>query len=454
MSQNLNAALQYARENRDEVLVELRDFLTIPSISDNPEHDGDVRRAAEWLLARLKRLGPDRAQILETNGHPVVFAELLAPNTSAPTVVLYGHYDVQAVEPLDAWDTEPFTPTIHGYNLYARGASDDKGQIMAMIAAVEAVKSIGPLPVSIKFMLEGEEEVGSPSLGECLKAHRGEFACNLVLNTDAGMLGENTPTLVYGLRGMSRFTLRVTGPSNDLHSGGYGGVVHNPIHALCELIAGMHDENACVTLPGFYDSVRELPEEERESFKNLPLNEEAFLKESGAPKLWGEPGFTALERQGARPAFDVIQITAGSPKAAIPVFAEALCTIRLAPHQDPEQVREQVESHLKKVAPPTVNWEIVDYSGFPATFTELDKPGVKELMDAYRAVWGVEPAYYPSGGSIGAVGQIKEILGAYSLLTGFSLPGDHIHGPNEKLHLPTWEKGISALVHFLYHLEG
>ncbi len=452
MSQNLNAALQHARENRDEVLIELRDLLTIPSISDNPEHDGDVRRAAEWLLARLKRLGPDRAQILETAGHPVVFAELLAANPSAPTVLLYGHYDVQAVEPLDAWETEPFGPTIHGYNLYARGASDDKGQIMAMIAAVEAAKAVGPLPVSIKFMLEGEEEVGSPSLGECLKAHRGEFACNLVLNTDAGMLGENTPTLVTGLRGMARFTLRVTGPANDLHSGGYGGVVHNPIHALCELIAGMHDADARVAFPGFYDSVRELPEEERESFKKLPLNDEAFLQESGSPALWGEPGFTPLERQGARPALDVIQITAGSPKAAIPVFAEALCTIRLAPYQDPAKVREQVEAHLAAVAPPTIRWEILDFSGFPATLTELDKPGVQELMDAYRTVWGVEPAYYPSGGSIGAVGQILEILGAHSLLTGFSLPGDHIHGPNEKLHLPTWEKGISALVHFLYNL--
>ncbi len=454
MTQNLNAALQHARENRDEVLIELRDLLTIPSISDNPEHDGDVRQAAEWLLARLRKLGPDRAQIIETAGHPVVFAELLAANTSAPTVLLYGHYDVQAVEPLDAWETEPFTPTIHGYNLYARGASDDKGQIMAMIAAVEAAKAVGPLPVSIKFMLEGEEEVGSPSLGDCLRKHRGEFACNLVLNTDAGMLGENTPTLVYGLRGMSRFVLRVTGPTSDLHSGGYGGVVHNPIHALCELIAGMHDREGRVTFPGFYDSVRELPEEERESFKILPLDDEAFLNESGAPALWGEPGFTPLERQGARPALDVIQITAGSPKAAIPVCAEALCTIRLAPYQDPVEVRKQVESHLRSVAPPTVRWEILDYSGFPATLTELDKPGVQELLDAFRSVWGVEPAHYPSGGSIGAVGQIKDILGAHSLLTGFSLPGDHIHGPNEKLHLPTWEKGISALVRFLYNLAA
>lgn len=216
----------------------------------------------------------------------------------------------------------------------------------------------------------------------------------------------------------------------------------------------MHDNEGRVTFPGFYDSVRELPEEERESFKKLPLNDEAFLQESGSPALWGEPGFTPLERQGARPALDVIQITAGSPKAAIPVFAEALCTIRLAPYQDPAKVREQVETHLAAVAPQTIRWEILDYSGFPATLTELDKPGVQELMEAYRTVWGVEPAYYPSGGSIGAVGQILEILGAHSLLTGFSLPGDHIHGPNEKLHLPTWEKGISALVHFLYNLAG
>ncbi len=452
MSPHLKDALQHTRENRDEVLGQLRDFLTIASVSDDPDSKGEIRRAAEWLVDRLKMLKPDRVDIFETEGHPVVFGEILCPDPSAPTVLLYGHYDVQSPAPLESWDTDPFKPVIHGYNLFARGSSDDKGQIMAMIAAVEAISTTGTLPVNVKFLFEGEEEVGSPSLGQCLKDHRGEFACNLVLNTDAGMLGPETPTLVYGLRGMCRFILRVTGPTSDLHSGSHGGVIHNPIHALCELIADMHDKDGRVTWPGFYDSVREMTPEEHDEMAALPLDEASFIEQSGVSKLWGEPGFTPLERQGVRPALDVIQIDAGSPKAAIPVEARALVTVRLAPFQDPDEVRKQLVSYLEAQAPPTVGWEILEWSGFPATLTERDAPGVTALLKAFETVWGVRPAYYPSGGSIGAVGQIKEILGVHSLLTGFSLPGDHIHGPNEKLHLPTWEKGTMALVHFLHNL--
>ncbi len=452
MSKSLAIALDHARKARDEVLGELREFLSIPSVSSNPKGHDDIKRATEWLSERLRTLGLTRVEVLPTAGHPAVYGELLSAGPSAPTVLMYGHYDVQSAAPLGDWDSDPYRPVVRGDNLFARGSADNKGQIMACVAAVQAAMSAGPLPVNVKFVIEGEEELGSPSFAGLLEEHRDLLTGDFVLNPDAGMLGPETPTIYYGLRGMYVCKLRVYGPSHDLHSGGYGGVVHNPIHALSHMIAGLHDADGRVTLDGFYDRVRELTAEERAEMATLPRDEASYLEQSGVSKLWGEPGFTPVEREGARPAVDVIHILAGSPKSAIPAEANAIVTARLVPDQDPNEVHEGMMKYLEESIPSTVSWEVQSYEGFPASLTDRNSPGVRALSKAMVEVWGKEPLFCRSGGSIAAVGQLQKVLGLDSVLTGFALPDSQMHGPNEKLHLPTWEKGIEALVHFLYYL--
>jgi len=452
MSTSLAVALDHARKTRDEVLGELREFLGIPSVSSNPKGHNDIKRASEWLSERLKALGMTRVEVLPTAGHPAVYGELLSAGPSAPTVLMYGHYDVQSAAPLGDWDSDPYRPVVRGDNLYARGSADNKGQIMACIAAVQAAISAGPMPVNVKFVMEGEEELGSPSFAGLLEEHGDLLTGDFVLNPDAGMLGPQTPTIYYGLRGMYVCKLRVYGPSHDLHSGGYGGVVHNPIHALSHMIAGLHDADGRVTLDGFYDRVRELTAEERAEMATLPRDAASYLEQSGVSKLWGEPGFTPVEREGARPAVDVIHILAGSPKSAIPAEANAIITARLVPDQDPNEVHEGMMKYIEESIPSTVSWEVQSYEGFPASLTDRNSPGVRALSKAMVEVWGKEPLFCRSGGSIAAVGQLQKILGLDSVLTGFALPDSQMHGPNEKLHLPTWEKGIEALVRFLYYL--
>ncbi|MBD3349026.1 MAG: dipeptidase [Candidatus Eisenbacteria bacterium] len=445
-------ALDYADRNREATLAQLVEFLGIPSVSQRPADRENIRRAAEWIASRLESVPTARTEIVSTDGNPVVYAESLEAGESAPTVMFYGHYDVQSAAPLDAWDNDPYEPVTSGDELYARGASDNKGMIMACVAAVEAAARSGGLPINVKFMIEGEEEIGSVSLPSFLSAHREMLSCDFVLNPDVGMLGKELPTIFYGLRGMFSCRLKIRGPSQDLHSGGFGGIVRNPIHALCELVAGLHDDEGRVVLPGFYESVRPLTDEERAVMASLPLDEESYLRQSGVPELWGDSDFAPVERAGGRPALDVVCMEGGTRKAAIPSEAEALLTIRLVPDQTPAEVHAQLVSHLKSHVPSSVRWNLEDCEGFPASITDRDAPGVKALARSLEAVWGRPPVYHRSGGSIAAVGQLQETLGVDSVLTGFSLPDDRIHGPNEKLHLPTWSRGVKALVHFLYEL--
>ncbi len=452
MSESPAVALDHARKARDEVLGELREFLSIPSVSSNPKGHDDIKRATEWLSERFRTLGLTRVEVLPTAGHPAVYGETLSAGPSAPTVLMYGHYDVQSAAPLGDWDSDPYRPVVRGDNLYARGSADNKGQIMACVAAVQAAMRAGSLPVNVKFVIEGEEELGSPSFAGLLEEHRDLLTGDFVLNPDAGMLGPETPTIYYGLRGMYVCKLRVYGPARDLHSGSYGGVVHNPIHALSHMIAGLHDADGRVMLDGFYDRVRELTAEERAEMAALPRDEASYLEQSGVSKLWGEPGFTPVEREGARPAVDVIHILAGSPKSAIPAEANAIVTARLVPDQDPNEVHEGMMKYLEESIPSTVSWEVKSYEGFPASLTDRNSPGVRALSKAMVEVWGKEPLFCRSGGSIAAVGQLQKVLGLDSVLTGFALPDSQMHGPNEKLHLPTWERGIEALVRFLYYL--
>jgi acetylornithine deacetylase/succinyl-diaminopimelate desuccinylase-like protein len=373
-------------------------------------------------------------------------------------VLVYGHYDVQPADPLELWNTGPFTPEQRGDNLYARGASDMKGQVVATLSAVQSVLSAGPLPVNVKFIVEGEEEIGSPSLHKFLTEHRQLLACSFALNPDSGMIGADFPTLVYALRGLAYFELRITGPSHDLHSGMYGGVVHNPAIVLANLISGMHNSAGQITLPGFYDRVRPLSTEERTALAALPMDDNYYRQITGAPQLWGEAGFSPVERVGARPTLDVNGMLSGftgaGSKTVIPAWAMAKISMRLVPDQDPAEVHQQLLSYLQQHAPASVRWELTAMAGGPASISDIHQPGAQALVQALTTVWGKAPLFKREGGSIPVVGEMQTILGIDSVLTGFGLPDDNLHAPNEKLHLPTWYKGINALIHFFYNMSS
>lgn len=446
------SALKYLEENHDRFQNELIELLRIPSISHDPAHKADMDKAAHWFADKLRAMGVNNVEILPTAGHSVVYGEWLNGGSLAPTVLIYGHYDVQSPEPLEDWKSQPFEPDIRNDNLYARGSSDMKGQTLASVNAVEAIIKTENLPLNIKFLIEGEEEIGSKNLNEFLAAHREKLACDFSLNTDAGgMPDAKTPSICYSLRGGASFQLDIYGPSQDLHSGEYGGVIQNPIHVLSKLIADLHDENGHVTLLGFYDKVRKIDEEEHAELARLPFDDAFLLKHSGAPALWGEPEYSAVERIGARPTMEVVMFTAGQPKSAIPAKASARFAFRLVPDQDPNDAHQQFRQYLEKHAPPTVKWELEFRGGGYGIITDRKSPEVLAMHVALQTAFGKEPIFQRVGGGIGAVLMFKHTLGIDSVLTGFSLYDDNFHGPNEKLHLPTWKKGMAALVHF-FHL--
>ena len=375
---------------------------------------------------------------------------------TVPTILIYGHYDVQPAEPLELWNTPAFSPTVAGENMYGRGASDMKGQVVASLKAVESVVNNGGLPVNLKFIVEGEEEIGSPHLGKFIVDHKDLLACDLAINPDTGMLGAETPTITYGLRGLAYFELRLTGPDHDLHSGLFGGTIHNPAQVLCELIAGMHDQQGRITLPGFYDSVRELTGEERQELSRLPTDEQFYLEETGAPALFGESGYTPGERVGARPTLEVNGLLSGftgeGSKTVLPSKAMAKISMRLVPDQKPEEVRQQLLAYLDANIPPTVTYELLQHSGGAPSITDRTIPGVQALADALEETWGKRPVFRREGGSVPVTAQFKDILGIESILTGFGLPDDNLHAPNEKIHLPTFYRGIDALIRFILNL--
>ncbi len=453
MFQSPAPALTYLEESYDRFQAELIEFLRIPSISHDPTYKEYMDKAANWGADKLHSMGIDNVEIFPTAGHSVVYGEWLNGGASAPTVLIYGHYDVQSPEPLEDWKSQPFGPTIRNDNLYARGASDMKGQTLAAVNAVEAIVKSENLPINIKFLIEGEEEIGSKHLNEFLVTHREKLACDFSLNTDAGgMPDADTPSICYSLRGGAGFELQIFGPSQDIHSGEYGGVVQNPIHVLSKLIADLHDDHGHVTLPGFYDKVRKIDEEEHAELARLPFDDKFFRKHSGAPALWGEPDYLPAERIGARPTMDVVQFEAGQPKSAIPAKASARISFRLVPDQDPADVHQQFSQHLQAHVPPTVKWELHFLGGGLGIITNRKSREVLMMHNALHTAFGKEPIFQRVGGGIGAVLMFKQTLGIDSVLTGFSLYDDNFHGPNEKLHLPTWKKGMAALVYFFHNL--
>jgi len=449
----LRNALAYNQENRDRYLDELKALVSIPSVSTDPAAKADMRRAAEWVAQQLRQLEMQNVEVYPTSRHPVVYGEYLMAGPEKPTVLIYGHYDVQPVEPLELWVSPPFEPTQRGENLYGRGASDMKGQVVITLKAVEALVHAGKLPINVKFIIEGEEEIGSPSLDDFISAHKDLLACDFALNPDTGMIAADTPTVTYGLRGLAYFELRVSGPNHDLHSGIYGGVVHNPAQALCELVTGMHDAKGRVTLPGFYDSVRQLSENERAELARLPMDKNFYLQQTGAPALYGEVGYTPAEQVGARPTLEVNGLlsgfTAEGSKTVLPAKAMAKISMRLVPDQDPEQVYQQLIEYCEKHAPPTIRWEVIKMAGGFASITDRTIPGVIALSKALEDTWGKRPLFKREGGSVPVVDQMSKILGVESVLTGFGLPDDNLHAPNEKIHLPTFYRGIEAITRYL-----
>ena len=447
------SALTYLEENYDRFQNELIELVRIPSISIEPEHNADIQRAANWLADKLRAIGVEHVEILPTSGHPVVYGDWLHGGPDTHTVLIYGHYDVQFPQPLEDWKSDPFVPEIRNENLYRRGVSDMKGQVLAAVNAVEAILKTEHLPMNIKFLLEGEEEIGSKNLNEFLTQNRERLASDYALTTDAGgMPDPETPAICYSLRGGVGFVVDLFGPSHDIHSGEFGGTIQNPIHVMARLIAGLHDVNGHVTLPGFYDRVRKLEDDERAELAQLPFDEGFMLNHSGAPALWGEPEFTPLERTVARPTAEILHFVAGAPKSAIPAKATARFSFRLVPDQDPEEIQQSFRKYVETHLPPTVTARLELTGANPGLLLDRHSPEIQAMREALHAAYGNPPILQRGGGGIGAVGMFKKTLGINTILTGFSLPDDNFHGPNEKLHLPTWRTGMTALVHFFHNI--
>jgi acetylornithine deacetylase/succinyl-diaminopimelate desuccinylase-like protein len=446
------AAIEYARGNSSRFLEELKEFVAIPSISTDPSKIAEMDQAARWVARQFEDLGMSNVQIFPTRGHPVVFGELQRGGSNLPTILVYGHYDVQPAEPLELWESGAFQPEVRGDSLYGRGAADMKGQVVACLKAIESIVRTGELQVNLKMLVEGEEEIGSPNLGEFIADHQSLLACDFALNPDSGTISADYPTITYGLRGLAYFELRVYGPDHDLHSGSYGGVVNNPAQVLAELIAGMHDGQGRVTLPGFYDKVRPLAEDERANLARLPTDEAFYLTNTGAPTLWGETGYTPTERVGARPTLEVNGLFSGftgeGSKTVLPARAMAKISTRLVPDQDPEEVHQQLKEYLKRFTPETVRYELDKMVGGPAVLSDRKSNAIKAMESAMGTVWGNPPLFRREGGSVPVVVMFRELLNIESVNIGFALLDCNAHGPNEKQHLPTWNRGIETLIYF------
>jgi acetylornithine deacetylase/succinyl-diaminopimelate desuccinylase-like protein len=452
----MEQAIECSRSRREQIESALAELLAIPSVSTYSENKPDMNRAADWLLARFGAMG-FAARRIPSGGPDAVYAERKSESAEAPTLLIYGHYDVQPAEPMEEWVSPPFAATVRGENLYARGSSDMKGPLVATLAAVEAALAAGGLPIHIKFFFEGEEEIGSPNMEGFLKAHRESLACDAVLNPDTMAVRPDLPALVYGLRGLAYYELRVETAGHDLHSGLFGGAVPNAGQALCKLIAGMHDARGRITLPGFYDDVLPLDREERDELARIPYEDSEFLEQSTARGINGEEGYTVTERLGARPTLEVNGLLCGftgeGSKTVLPARAMAKISMRLVPNQTDSKVKAQLEEYLQAHAPAWLKWEVLEMAGGPAALVRQDTPAMQAAVRALEGAFGVRPVFIREGGSVPVVSLMQEILGRESILMGISLPDDNLHAPNEKMHLPTFHKGVEAYIRLLYELS-
>jgi acetylornithine deacetylase/succinyl-diaminopimelate desuccinylase-like protein len=450
----MNEILNYIDSNKDNFLGELIEFLKIPSISSEEKYKPDVLKAADWLANHIKSIGISDVKVHETEGHPIVFAQWLEAGENAPTVLVYGHYDVQPVDPLELWDSPPFEPVIKGTKIYGRGTCDDKGQLFAHLKSIEShLKINGKLPVNIKLIFEGEEECGGEAIEHFVKTNPELLKCDTVLVSDTEWYADGLPSICYGLRGISYFEITVTGPDRDLHSGTYGGTLDNPVNTLCWLVSQMHDKYGRVTIPGFYDSVIPLTQRERDGYKLLPFNEEHYCKELGIKATNGEFGYTTLERAWARPTLDLNGIFGGytgdGAKTIIPSKASAKLSMRLVPNQTHDEIAAKFEDYIQKLAPETVKVDVKYLHGGNPFMVGLESKSISAALEALEEAVGVKPVFMRDGGSIPIVGLFQIILNAPTVLMGLGLPDDNIHSPNEKFDLRNFFSGIKASAIFL-----
>lgn len=453
----LPAIQQYAESQRQRFENDLCDWLKIGSVSTDPAFAGEVRKAADWLAERMAGLGLN-PQLIQTARHPVIVAET-KPVPGAPTVLVYGHYDVQPPDPLEEWTTPPFEPTIRNGQVYARGATDDKGQVITHLFAVESwLRSGQPLPVQVKFLIEGEEECGSHSLYALLGGSNPEapgivqqLANDIVVVSDSSQYGPGKPAITYGLRGIAYFELRLTGPAQDLHSGSFGGAISNPVNAICKMLGSLTDSHGRIAIPGFYDDVVPLTPDERQQFAALEFDDAAFMRSAGVEAMWGETGYSTLERRWARPTCDVNGIWGGyqgeGNKTVLPGRAGAKFSFRLVANQDPARIRAALESHLRQHCPPGIRMELIGTHGAPGSLVPLDSPFMAAAARAITAGFGREPVLIRSGGSIPIVNEFTRRFGSDTLLLGWGQDDDNMHGPNEKFSLADFHRGIAASIH-------
>lgn len=449
--------LQYIESNKDRFLEELFELLRIPSVSADPKFKGDVRRAAEFLVGKFQEAGVDTVSIEETAGHPIVYAEKIISNV-LPTVLVYGHYDVQPADPYELWHTPPFEPTVRNNKIYARGACDDKGQMYMHIKAFESLIKTNSLPCNVKFMIEGEEEIGSNNLGIFVKQNKERLKADVILISDTGIINNDTPSITVGLRGLSYIEVEVVGPNRDLHSGMYGGAVGNPINILCQMIASLKDENGKITIPGFYDKVAELSQAERAEMAKAPFDLNDYKKALDIAEVVGEAGYSTIERVGIRPTLDVNGIWGGyigeGAKTVLPSKANAKLSMRLVPNQDSEEITRLFKEHFERIAPPAVKVTVKPHHGGSPAVVPTDSEAFQAAKGAFLEAWGKAPIPTRDGGSIPIVALFQKELGLDSLLMGFGLDEDAIHSPNESYGLFNFYKGIETITLFYKHYSN
>ncbi|BDD06090.1 dipeptidase [Aureibacter tunicatorum] len=451
MSDSHSEIKSFIEENKDRFLNELFDLLRIPSVSADSKFKTNVEEAAEFVKEKLIAAGADHAEICPTAGHPIVYGEKNI-DPSLPTVLVYGHYDVQPADPYELWNSPPFEPVIKDGKIYARGASDDKGQMYMHIKALESMNSFGDIPCNLKFMIEGEEEIGSENLGVFVKENVEKLKADIVLISDTGIISNDAPSICTGLRGLSYVEVEVTGPNRDLHSGMYGGAVGNPINILCDMIASLHDENKQITIPGFYDNVEELSQEQRYELNKAPFDLEDYKNELDLGDVAGEKGYTTLERIGIRPTLDVNGIWGGytgeGAKTVLPSKAYAKISMRLVPNQTSEEITQLFTKHFESIAPASVKVKVTPHHGGEGVVVPTDSIGYKAASKAFEDAWGKSPIPTRDGGSIPIVAMFQKILGLDSILLGFGLDEDAIHSPNESYGIENYVKGIETITRF------
>lgn len=454
----IDEVIAYIEANKETNAQRLADLLRIPSISTDPEHKVDMHRAAEWVHKVLTGCGII-SEILDTPGHPCVLGDTGPVDGGGPIILVYGHYDVQPTGDKSLWDSPPFEPTIRDGVVFARGAADDKGQVLTHLLAAESwMKVAGRLPIRVKFLIEGEEEIGSANLEQVIRDHRERLACDYVVISDTSKLDEDTPAVTYGTKGMVYKEIIVTGPKQNLHSGSFGGTLANPGNVLAAIIASLRDENDRVTIPGFYDGVRELTREEKTRLERLPFDENAYLKGMGAPALCGEKGYSTLERRWVRPTLDVNGIFGGftgeGASTVIPAKMSAKVSMRLVPDQNPHRITKLFDDAVQTACPDTVKLQIITHATCPPYVAPLESPGMAAATEAIEAGFGRQPVFIREGGSLPILPMFKEVLGADSLMMGFCVPGCNAHGPNEFFALADLHNGTRTAAYLLDRLAA